>query len=140
MKKPIFKALVWAILWGSAQHVEAGEVLGHISEDSEPVSPAAPAEPLDDRRIIYRVICTPGGEVLPDCEQPVHDTEALAKPTQQQQDEAAEAETAEQAQPVEETAQPAKTKKPKKAVSKKKKSSKEAKKTTSSKKTAAKKK
>ncbi|MGY6274582.1 hypothetical protein [Methylomonas sp. MgM2] len=53
------------------------EVLGHISDETEPG--AALPEPVskDDRRIIYRVICTPGGEVLPDCERPFNDTESV---------------------------------------------------------------
>lgn len=59
--------------------VHAGELLGHISDDTEPV--AAPAmEPNNDRRIIYRVICAPDGEALPDCERPFTDREAVQAP------------------------------------------------------------
>ena len=56
--------------------IRAGELLGHISDDTEPA--AAPAmDPKNDRRIIYRVICTPGGEALPDCERPFTDHEPV---------------------------------------------------------------
>ncbi|WP_150050654.1 hypothetical protein [Methylomonas rhizoryzae] len=53
----------------------AAELLEHISEDSTP-PPTADQVPVDDRRITYRVICTPDGEQLPDCEQPLQDRES----------------------------------------------------------------
>ena len=58
----------------------AGEVLGHIDENSQPAPQTQAPAPAahEDRRITYRVICTPGGEVLPDCEQPVQDLEESA--------------------------------------------------------------
>lgn len=60
--------------------VSAGELLGHISEDTaQPMSDAKPSQ-TDDRRIIYRVICSPEDEQLPDCEQPVIDNEAVIQP------------------------------------------------------------
>lgn len=137
MKQPIrllapATLIVWLI------PAQAGEVLGRMSDESapavaEPVNPAA-----NDRRIIYRVICSPEGEALPDCEKPFHDTESVAKPERSR--DAAEPSADEQVQPVEETAQPVKAKKSKKTAGKEKKAVKKAKKTTSSKKTAAKKK
>ena len=60
-----------------------GEVIGHISDDTASVTPAAETPKNNDRRIIYRVICTPGGEVLPDCEQPFDDNETAARPVLQ---------------------------------------------------------
>lgn len=66
------------LLWGIQSR--AVEVLGHINEDSQspPQSQTPPAN--NDRSITYRVICTPGGEVLPDCEQPVSDQEDSPTP------------------------------------------------------------
>ena len=58
----------------------AAEVLGHISDDTESVVSESEAPQNKDRRIIYRVICTPGGEALPDCERPLDDTETPPKP------------------------------------------------------------
>ncbi|AEG00257.1 hypothetical protein [Methylomonas methanica] len=115
-----------------------GEVLRHMSDELAPAvsEPVKPAE--NDRRIIYRVICTPGGEVLPDCEQPVHDTESVIKPALQQDPDYPVAE--EQVREVEKTVQPAKTKKSKKTAGKKKTAAKKAKKTASKKKAATKKK
>ena len=116
----------------------AGEVLRHMSDELAPAvaEPVKPAE--DDRRIIYRVICTPGGEVLPDCEQPFHDTESLAQPVPRQDPDYPDA--VEQAREVDKTVQPAKAKKSKKAAGKKKKTVKNTKKTASAKKKVAKKK
>lgn len=116
----------------------AGEVLRHMSDELAPAiaEPVQPAE--DDRRIIYRVICTPGGEVLPDCEQPFHDTEALAQPARRQN--TPDPDAVEQAREVEKIDPPAKAKKSKKAAGKKKTGVKKAKKTTSTKKAATKKK
>lgn len=116
----------------------AGEVLRHMSDELAPAiaEPVQPAE--DDRRIIYRVICTPGGEVLPDCEQSVHDTEAVVKPALRQEPDYPDAE--EQVREVEKTVQPAKSKKSKKTAGKKKKTVKNTKKTASAKKKVAKKK
>ena len=62
--------------------VNAGELLGHISEDTaQPISDVKPSQ-SEDRRIIYRVLCSPEDEQLPDCEQPVTDHEIIetAKP------------------------------------------------------------
>lgn len=130
-----FAAMILAVWLIPAQ---AGEVLGHMSDESAPavVEPANPAP--DDRRIIYRVICSPEGEVLPDCEKPYHDTESVAKPARQQV--VAEPATDEQVSPLEEVVQPTAVKKSKKTVGKTQKAGKKTKKNTSSKKTAAKKK
>lgn len=57
-----------------------GEVIGHISDETKPAAPSDEWPRNDDRRIIYRVICTPGGEILPDCERPVEDVETVAPP------------------------------------------------------------
>ena len=62
-----------------------GEILGHISDETEPSISTPDTSQNNDRRIIYRVICTPGGEVLPDCERPFNDSEALAEPIRQQE-------------------------------------------------------
>jgi len=136
MKHSIPPLLLSLIGWLTPAH--AGEVLGRMSDESapavaEPVNPAA-----NDRRIIYRVICSPEGEALPDCEKPFHDTESSVKPVPPQN--IVEPGSVEEAQPVEEAAQPAKAKKSKKTAGKKKQAVKKAKKTASSKKTAAKKK
>lgn len=58
----------------------AGELLLHISDDDAVVVPVE--EPvLNSRRIIYRVICSPEGEQLPDCQKPVEDKESPVPPT-----------------------------------------------------------
>lgn len=60
----------------------ADEVLGHISDETEPTiqQPSAAENANSDRKIIYRVICSPADEQLPDCEKPFHDVEADNKP------------------------------------------------------------
>lgn len=61
----------------------ADEVLGHISDETEPKSTLhSPAEDHanSDRKIIYRVICSPEDEQLPDCEKPFHDVESISQP------------------------------------------------------------
>jgi len=58
-----------------------GEVLGHISDETEPNNSVPDSSQNNDRQIIYRVICTPGGEVLPDCERPFNDNETLEEPS-----------------------------------------------------------
>lgn len=63
-----------AIVLGLSATAQA-EVLGHISDDTETATPSQTVEPSRDRQIIYRVICNPQGEQLPDCEQPVNDVE-----------------------------------------------------------------
>ncbi len=76
------KTTLWigaSLCWFSFA-VNAGELLGHISEDTaQPLSDAKPSQ-TDDRRIIYRVICAPEDEQLPDCEQPVVDNETVEPP------------------------------------------------------------
>lgn len=67
--------MLGALLLWQAQ-TRAVEILGHIAEDSEMAAESQAPVVNNDRRITYRVICTPGGEVLPDCEQAVHDDEA----------------------------------------------------------------
>lgn len=119
------------------------EVLGHISDETEPAASAPDSVQNNDRRIIYRVICTPGGEVLPDCEQPFNDTESLVKPVPQQKvdsiaddadlmDETAEQATTATATDSKKTVK--KTKKSKKSSSKKKTGKKASTKKTSNKK------
>lgn len=51
------------------------ELLGRISDDNAPAaSPAvAPAKKNDDRRITYRVICSPEDQDLPDCDRSLDD-------------------------------------------------------------------
>jgi hypothetical protein len=47
------------------------ELLGKISDETATVPDLTPLSPAQNkRRIIYRVICPAGGEVLPECEQP----------------------------------------------------------------------
>ena len=62
---------------------DADELLGHISDDTEPktaLSSPADENANSDRKIIYRVICSPADEQLPDCEKPFHDVESETKP------------------------------------------------------------
>lgn len=76
------KIALWigaSLCWFSCA-VNAGELLGHISEDTaQPLSDTQPSQ-SDDRRIIYRVICSPEDEQLPDCEKPIADHETVAQP------------------------------------------------------------
>ncbi|OAI11118.1 hypothetical protein A1359_15075 [Methylomonas lenta] len=142
--KFFFQKLILAAITVIAMQVQAGEVLGHISDETEPavVEPANP--PANDRRIIYRVICDPAGEALPDCEQPVYDIETIAKPEKQleeampvesgQMDAESEQMDAEPA-PVKKTTQSKKTNSKKKSSSKKKTAGKTSKKSKSKKKT-----
>lgn len=78
----MIKRTLWigaSLCWFSFT-VNAGELLGHISEDTaQPIADVKPSQ-TDDRRIIYRVICAPGDEQLPDCEQPVVDNETVEPP------------------------------------------------------------
>lgn len=78
-------ALLWLGVW-PVQPLRA-EVLGTMSDDT--VAPRAPIEASgsDDRRIVYRVICTPEDHDLPDCDQSTVDagneavsTNAIAVP------------------------------------------------------------
>lgn len=63
-----------------AENISAGEVLHSISDQSEALArPAAPAA-KPERRISYRVICAPGDEALPDCDQPLDDAEVDDQP------------------------------------------------------------
>lgn len=56
-------------LWIYSSQAPA-ELLGHISDETLPAAnPAAPAPAkANDRKIIYRVICSPEDQDLPDCE------------------------------------------------------------------------
>jgi hypothetical protein len=77
-----FKRLAILMLLLPALQAESGELLGKISDETAPVA-AQPEQAAEhnDRRIIYRVICSPEGEVLPECEQPpVRDTFDAAQP------------------------------------------------------------
>lgn len=59
-----------------AWRVEAAELLGKISDETAPpADQAQPAAADNGRKIIYRVICEPEGEQLPECQQsPVNDS------------------------------------------------------------------
>ncbi|QPK64352.1 hypothetical protein IVG45_05140 [Methylomonas sp. LL1] len=108
------------------------EVLGHISEDTTPIPPSQPEGSQNhDRRIIYRVICSPEDQGLPDCERPFDDTESSARPVSRPEpdmpDDALQAET-------EQAIQPAKPLKATPATSKKSNSSKKSPKAASRKK------
>lgn len=109
-------------LWSSWTQAE---ILGHISDETE-AGLSAPEPPQnDDRRIIYRVICTPGGEVLPDCERSFNDTETISASESAKKPEPGIADT-EHEQEVTQPAEPAKvaSKKTKKTTSKSNKSKK----------------
>ncbi|WKJ89930.1 hypothetical protein QZJ86_18275 [Methylomonas montana] len=58
------------------------ELLGRISDDTAPAAnPAAPAPAKpNDRKIIYRVICSPEEQDLPDCDRPTLDDGNEAAP------------------------------------------------------------
>ena len=51
------------------------ELLGRISDDTAPAANATsePAKKADDRRITYRVICSPEDQNLPDCDRSLDD-------------------------------------------------------------------
>jgi len=58
------------------------ELLGRISDDTAPAANPvvpAPAKP-NDRKIIYRVICSPEDQDLPDCDRPTLDDGNEAAP------------------------------------------------------------
>ena len=126
----------------------AGELLGHISEDTaQPISDVKPSQ-SEDRRIIYRVLCSPEDEQLPDCEQPLTDNETIetVRPIESAEDtnetEATKIDIAEETSQPEKAIKPSKSK-PQKSTGKTKssKKSKTSKKTQSknNKKSAAKK-
>lgn len=84
--KLIWSRLSLVVVAFSALQVQA-EVLGHISDETATPILAEPANAqANDRRIIYRVICSPDGEALPDCEQTYHDTETVVQPVKQQEE------------------------------------------------------
>lgn len=81
-----------ALLFGlSVAQSEGKELLGGISDETAP--PVAQPEPSakdNERRIIYRVICSPEGEQLPDCAQPpVTDNYQAEQPARSENPEAA---------------------------------------------------
>ena len=99
--------------------VNAGELLGHISEETEqPLSDVKPSQ-SEDRRIIYRVLCSPGDEQLPDCEKPLTDNETIetARPIESLED--TKQTKATQMNEAEETSQPEQVIKPSKSKTKK---------------------
>ena len=61
-------------------NISAGEVLHSISDQSEAAERAAAPTVKQERRISYRVICAPGDEALPDCDQPLDDAEVDGQP------------------------------------------------------------
>lgn len=96
--------------------VNAGELLGHISEDTaQPISDVKPSQ-SEDRRIIYRVICSPEDEQLPDCEQPLTDNETIetVRPIESAEDtnktEATKIDIAEETSQPKQTIKPSKSK------------------------------
>ncbi len=127
------KAFLFTLLCFLGFPADSAELLGHISEETEqPITDIKPA-PADDRRIIYRVICSPNDEALPDCEKPLLDIETVeqAQPLASQ---STESEVV-QAQETENAAEPHKAQK----SGKKTRKSHSAKKSKASKKTAGKK-
>lgn len=80
--KTAFKRLPVLVLLLNTVQAAGGELLGKMSDETAPL--AAQPEPAvenNDRRIIYRVICSPEGEALPECSQPpVNDTFEAAQP------------------------------------------------------------
>lgn len=56
--------------------ISAGEVLMQMSDETAPAVSEAVSTEGDDRRIVYRVICSPEGDALPDCGQAVTDRES----------------------------------------------------------------
>lgn len=138
MKHSIPLLLWMSLIGGSLAPAHAGEVLGRMSDDDAPAV-TEPARPdADDRRIIYRVICSPEGEALPDCEKPFQDTESAAMP--RPQSEVIEPAADQGVQPERKIVRSAKPKKSKNPAGKHKKAVKQAKKPASSKKKTAKKK
>lgn len=80
--KTAFKRLPVLVLLLNTVQAVSGELLGKMSDETAPL--AAQPEPAvenNERRIIYRVICSPEGEALPECSQPpVNDTFEAAQP------------------------------------------------------------
>lgn len=72
-----FKALIIFLLYASQGN--CAELLGRISDDTATPVLQEPAAVDNKRRIIYRVICAPGGEQLPDCEKPVEDNSSVVE-------------------------------------------------------------
>ena len=72
-----------ALMFGLyVSQAESKELLGGISDETAPPV-AQPEQPAADQqgKIIYRVICSPEGELLPECAQPpVSDTFEAAQP------------------------------------------------------------
>jgi hypothetical protein len=128
-----FKWLPILVLLLPAAQAESGELLGKISDETAPVA-AQPEQPSErnDRKIIYRVICSPEGEMLPECEQPpVHDTfdAAQPRPAEPEGVEPQVAETPkEQAEVVDQSSNAVEPVVPKKAAAHKKRAKKSAKK------------
>lgn len=58
--------------------VMAAELLGKISDDTAVAATPVQAAPKDDRRIIYRVICSPEDKDLPDCDQSHEDNSSVS--------------------------------------------------------------
>lgn len=141
--KFVLLKLTWASIAVCAMQVQADEILQHISDETAPVVVEPASLETNHRRIIYRVICSPGGEALPDCERPIQDAESVAQPVpeiiEQNIDEPFAPDSAQiAAEPVQpkKTAQSKKTRSKKTTSGKKKSASKKAKKTKSKKQTA----
>ncbi|QBC29177.1 hypothetical protein U737_20940 [Methylomonas sp. LW13] len=70
--RPIYLACYLSLLFSVWAYSEtaAAELLGTISDDTAPI--VRPLEPKtgknEDRKIIYRVICSPEDQDLPDCD------------------------------------------------------------------------
>ena len=87
MKK--FFSLLLLLSWTMfVSPTAVAEILLHLSDEDEFVAPRTepvqtPTPASKDGGITYRVICPPGGEVLPDCDKPVKDVETAVKPLPQ---------------------------------------------------------
>ena len=82
-----FRRLLVLIFWLYAVQGEGAEVLKLLDTISDETAPAAsqPEQPAADKEggISYRVICSPEGEMLPECQQPpVNDSFDTAQPKQ----------------------------------------------------------
>jgi len=78
--KVSIKPLLGVVLAVISAVSESAEQLGHISDETQPIAKSAPPADNPQRQIIYRVICSPEDELLPDCEQPLVDVHPGQQP------------------------------------------------------------
>jgi len=72
--KLICNSILFVLLFLFAIQGKSAELLGKISDETEPLKNQEQAEASNKPKIVYRVICSPDGEKLPECEQaPVND-------------------------------------------------------------------